>query len=172
MKLVFDWVHSNLGLYIFMFDFTIIASISIAGHASSWPYPYKSLALWLIPLTVCTLQRKSVCNHTRSHKVLTTYIKLTNTKRDRFCYIDRCSMVQSKRTKTWHIVLYIKQMGMEKRQTHVMGSVTPGAVGNTPTCAQKKTHIHQNVFMHHFSHHERSAGRPWCWHSSRFFCFF
>lgn len=138
MKLVFDWVHSNLGLYIFMFDFTIIASISIAGHASSWPYPYKSLALWLIPLTVCTLQRKSVCNHTRSHKVLTTYIKLTNTKRDRFRYIDRCLMVQSKRTKTWHIVLYIKQMGMEKRQTHVMGSVTPGAVGNTPTYAQKK----------------------------------
>lgn len=27
---------------------------------------------------------------------------------------------------------------MEKRQTHVMGSVTPGAVGNTPTYAQKK----------------------------------
>lgn len=45
--------------------------------------------------------------------------------------------------------------------------MTPGAVSNTPTCAQKKPHTHQNMFMHRISHHRRSAGRSWCWHSSR-----
>lgn len=53
-------------------------------------------------------------------------------------------MAQSKRTKTWYIVLYIKQTGMERKQTRVMGSMTPRAVGNTPTYAQtnKTKHTH------------------------------
>lgn len=31
-----------------------------------------------------------------------------------------------------------------------------------------KPHTHiKTVLMHHMGHHDRSAGRPWCWHSSR-----
>lgn len=40
------------------------------------------------------------------------------------------------------------------------------------TYAQKNpTHINTNqkVFKHHLSHHDRSAGRQWCWLSSRVF---
>lgn len=48
------------------------------------------------------------------------------------------------------------------------GSMTPEAVSNTPTYAQKNPTRIKNVFMHHTSHHDRSAGRPWCWHSSSF----
>lgn len=46
------------------------------------------------------------------------------------------------------------------------------------TCAQKENHttknpthiqILQKVFRHHLSHHDRSAGRQWCWLSSKVF---
>lgn len=81
-------------------------------------------------------------------------------------------MVQSTCTSIWYIVLYIKQNRHGKETDPCYGFLLLGQWpvelwATHPHTHKKTTHI-KNVFMHHTDHRDRSAGRPWCWHWSRF----
>lgn len=81
-------------------------------------------------------------------------------------------MVQSTCTSIWYIVLYIKQNRHGKETDPCYGFLLlgqwPVELWATHPHTHKKTIHIKNVFMHHTDHRDRSAGRPWCWHWSRF----
>lgn len=81
----------------------------------------------------------------------------------------------------WCCICIVYETTMEKNKPMLWvssaGSLTPTAVSSYIRTKKKKKHhkkppTHsplQKVFRHHLSHHDRSAGRQWCWLSSRFF---
>lgn len=89
----------------------------------------------------------------------------------------------------WCCVYIVYEATVEKYKPMLWvssaGSLTPTAVSSymrtkTKHTTKNPTHIQtlQKVFRYHLSHHDRSAGRQWCWLSSRFlsisvsqFCF-
>lgn len=89
----------------------------------------------------------------------------------------------------WCCVYIVYEATVEKYKPMLWvssaGSLTPTAVSSymrtkTKHTTKNPTHIQtlQKVFRHHLSRHDRSAGRQWCWLSSRFlsisvsqFCF-
>lgn len=82
-------------------------------------------------------------------------------------------MVQSTCTLTWYIVSVYKTIGHGKETDPCYGFLLLGQWPIKLSTTHPHTHKqnprrHRNVLMHHISHHDRSAGRPWCWHSLRF----